>query len=60
MNFLKKTVGEDNIEKAKAEFFDIKEKVERHHNTNIEDHKIIGEILGEIIKRLDKIDKKLK
>ena len=57
---LKKLLGEDMIKKAEGEFNEIKNEWNSRHRKHFEDHRAMAELLGEIIKRLDEIEKKLK
>jgi len=57
---LKKLLGEDIVKKAEGEFNEIKNEWNSRHVRIAQDHKAIAELLGEIIKRLDEIEKKLK
>ena len=57
---LQKLLGEDIVKKAEGEFNEIKNEWNARHKKHFEDHRKIAELLGEIIKRLDEIEKKLK
>jgi len=57
---LQKLLGEDIIKKAEGEFNEIKEEWNARHQKHFEDHRRIAELLGEVLKKLDEIEKKLK
>ena len=52
---LQKLLGEDIVKKAEGEFNEIKEEWNNRHIRIAKDHKAIGELLGEILKKLDEI-----
>ena len=60
VKLLQKLLGQDVIKKAEGEFNDIKDEWNRRHMQHFEDHRKIAELLGEVLKRLDEIEKKLK
>ena len=60
LNLFKKLFGEKMVDEALKEFNDIKNEWNARHQKHFEDHRKIAELLGEIIKRLDEIEKKLK
>ena len=57
---LTKLLGQDIIDKAEGEFNEIKDEWNRRHRQNFEDHRRIAELLGEVLKRLDEIEKQVK
>ena len=57
---LEKLLGEDIVKKAEGEFNEIKNEWNARHIRIAKDHKAIGELLGEILKKLDEIEKKLR
>ena len=57
---LQKLLGEDMIKKAEGEFNVIREEWNRRHLQHFEDHKKIAELLGDVLRKLDEIEKKLK
>lgn len=60
LDLFKKIFGEKLIDDAMKEFNEIREEWNRRHKQHFQDHKAIAELLGEILKRLDEIEKKLK
>jgi len=59
LNLFKKLFGEKMVDEALKEFNDIKNEWNARHQKHFEDHRKIAELLGEIIKRLEEIEKKL-
>jgi len=59
LDIFKKIFGKELVEKALKELSDIKNEWNRRHTLHFKDHKTIAELLGEVLKRLDEIEKKI-
>ena len=60
LNLFKKIFGEKMVDEALKEFNDIKNEWNARHKKHFEDHKAMAELLEEILKKLEEIEKKLK
>lgn len=58
LDLFKKIFGEDLVRSASEEWQAIKAEWNRRHAQNFDDHRKIAELLGEILKRLDEIEKR--
>ena len=60
LNLFKKLFGEKMVDEALKEFNVIRNEWNARHQKHFEDHKKIAELLGDVLRKLDEIEKKLK